>query len=54
MESGDPSGTSVELKKKKVSPDNVDQPTKTGRGRGRPPKAKAPTTTGSDEVSAQA
>ncbi|XP_074319431.1 HMG-Y-related protein A-like [Silene latifolia] len=52
--SGDPSGESVQLKKKKISPDNGEQPTKTGRGRGRPPKAKPTMATGGEGVSTQA
>ncbi|KAL9232411.1 hypothetical protein vseg_007526 [Gypsophila vaccaria] len=52
MASGDPSGASVPLKKKKVSADNGEQPTGVKRGRGRPPKAKPPT--GGEGVSAQA
>ncbi|KAH9626795.1 hypothetical protein KSS87_001954 [Heliosperma pusillum] len=51
---GDSSGESVQLKKKKVSPDNGEQPTKTGRGRGRPPKAKPTMGTGGEGVSTQA
>ncbi|KAK9689008.1 hypothetical protein RND81_09G027700 [Saponaria officinalis] len=55
MVNADPSGVSDQLKKKKLSPDNVEPSVKTpgARGRGRPPKAKPLAPSGGEGVSAQ-